>query len=55
MNREGAHKKFKLTMRHRASLIANFVRLLLGEREGRMCSEDGNFYRNVLILEEKET
>lgn len=54
MNREGVYKKFKFIMRYKVSLIVNFVRLLLGEREGRMCLEDGNFYRNVLILEEKE-
>lgn len=55
MKREVIHKKFKLTSRHKANPIANFVRLQLGEGEGRTCSEDGNFYQNVLILEEKET
>jgi len=54
VNRKVAPKKFKLTPRHRANLIANSVRLQPGEGEGRMCSEDGNFYQNVLILEEKE-
>lgn len=44
MNKEVAHKQFKLTVRHKANLIANFVKLHLGEGEGRMCSGDGNFY-----------
>lgn len=49
-NREVAHKKFKPTLKHKANLIANFVRLELGEGDGGMCLEDGSFYQNVLIL-----
>lgn len=53
MNREVAYKKFKLTLKHKASLIVSFVRSQLRRGESRMCSEDGNLYQNVLILEEK--
>lgn len=54
MNREVDQKKFKLTLRHKANLITMFCQVAAQRGEGRMCSEDENFYQNMLILKEKK-
>ena len=54
MNREVDRKKFRLTLRHKANLITMFCQVAAQRGEGRMCSEDENFYQNMLILKEKK-